>query len=101
MHLTAVLGNNFTNYLLGMCADICKEQQMPFNLLQPILQQTLDRVNIYAPKEVQTGPARRNDTGTMQKHLEMMEHHPQWQAVYEALSAAIKSTYYNGNSNGQ
>lgn len=97
MHLTAVLGNNFTNYLLGMCADICKEQEMPFSLLQPILQQTLDRVNIYAPKEVQTGPARRNDTGTMKKHIEMMEQHPQWQAVYEALSSAIKSTYYTNS----
>jgi predicted short-subunit dehydrogenase-like oxidoreductase (DUF2520 family) len=93
MHLSAVLGNNFTNYLLGMCADICKDQQLPFNLLQPILQQTIDRVNIYNPKEVQTGPARRDDLVTQEKHLAMMSENPHWQAVYAALSAAIKNTY--------
>jgi predicted short-subunit dehydrogenase-like oxidoreductase (DUF2520 family) len=93
MHLAAVVGNNFTNFLLGICTDICKEQRLPFNLLQPILQQTLDRVQLQDPKEVQTGPARRNDTGTQQAHLELMQAHPAWQAVYTAISAAIKNSY--------
>lgn len=93
MHLTAVLGNNFTNYLLSMCSDICKEHDLPFNLLQPILQQTLDRINTFNPKEVQTGPAKRDDTLTQQRHVEMLQQHPHWQAVYQALSAAIRSTF--------
>ena len=96
LHLTAVLGNNFTNYLLGMCMDICRQQGLPFNLLQPILQQTLDRVNIFNAGEVQTGPARRNDTETMNAHLALMHENPHWQAVYEALSTAIRNTTYGG-----
>lgn len=94
MHLTAVVGNNFTNYLLGICTDIFKAQNIPFSLLQPILQQTLDRANIHDPKEVQTGPARRNDQSTQQAHLSLLSGHPSWQVVYEAISAAITKTYH-------
>ncbi len=93
LHLTAVAGNNFTNYLLGMCADICAQHNLPFNLLQPILQQTLDRVNTAHPRTLQTGPARRNDEPTIHKHLEMLHENPYWQAVYSALTDAIKNTY--------
>lgn len=93
MHLAAVSANNFTNFLLGICTEICKQQHIPFSLLQPILQQTLDRAAIYDPKEVQTGPARRNDLNTQQAHLSMLDNHPSWQAVYKAISAAIKDTY--------
>ena len=93
LHMTAVIGNNFTNYLLGICMDICKLQNIPFSLLQPILQQTLDRVNIYNPKDVQTGPARRGDETTMNAHLALLEMEPHWQEVYRALSAAIEHSY--------
>lgn len=97
LHLTAVMGNNFTNYLLGICMEICRKQRLPFNLLQPILQQTLDRANLFDPREVQTGPAKRNDTGTMNAHLALLQDHPHWQAVYTALSAAIEHTYRTTN----
>jgi len=93
LHLTAVMGNNFTNYLLGMCADICAQQNLPFNLLQPILQQTLDRVNTANPRDVQTGPARRGDDQTIASQIELLRENPYWQTVYFALSDAIKNTY--------
>lgn len=93
MHLTAVMGNNFTNYLLGMCADICTQHQLPFNLLQPILQQTLDRINTAHPRDVQTGPARRNDLTTIRTQMDMLQDNPHWQSVYFALTDAIKNTY--------
>lgn len=93
LHLAAVTGNNFTNYLLGMCADICAAQNVPFSLLQPILQQTLDRANMQHPATVQTGPARRNDAATMHAQMELLSINPHWQRVYAALSDAIKNTY--------
>jgi predicted short-subunit dehydrogenase-like oxidoreductase (DUF2520 family) len=93
LHLAAVIGNNFTNYLLGMCADICAAQNMPFSLLQPILQQTLDRTNTIHPYEVQTGPARRGDEVTIAAQMELLHENPYWQTVYYALSDAIKNTY--------
>lgn len=93
LHLSAVIGNNFTNYLLRMCADICAAQNVPFSLLQPILQQTLDRANLQHPSMMQTGPARRNDAITMSAQMEMLQTNPHWQRVYAALSEAIKNTY--------
>lgn len=93
LHLAAVMGNNFTNYLLGICADVCAAQQVPFNLLQPILQQTLDRSALQHPALMQTGPARRNDLATMNTQMDMLSANPYWQRVYAALSEAIKNTY--------
>ena len=94
MHLAAVLSNNFTNYLLNMSSTICAQQNLPFNLLQPILQQTIDRVNIFDPKDVQTGPAKRNDEETMNGQLQMMAGNPYWQEIYKSLSAGIKNSYF-------
>lgn len=100
LHLAAVMGNNFTNYLLGICADLCAANQLPFNLLQPILQQTVDRANLQHPANVQTGPARRNDEAAMQVHRDMLTENPYWQRVYTALSEAIKNSYSTPLSRG-
>lgn len=89
LHLTAVLGNNFTNHLMAICEAICAEQQLPFDTLLPILQQTFERVSQHSPATLQTGPAARGDAHTMQKQEAMLADHPLWQQVYKALSASI------------
>lgn len=93
LHLTAVLGNNFTNHLFSICEQLCNAQQVPFNILYPIIAQTADRILTQSPVALQTGPARRNDAGTMQKQLAMLAENPYWQDVYRALSASIENMY--------
>src|SRR5690606_68572 len=82
LHLCAVIGNNFTNHLMAVCEKICAEQQLSFSLLQPILQQTFERLQTVSPMASQTGPAIRNDTVTIEKHLQLLKQHPHWQKVY-------------------
>jgi predicted short-subunit dehydrogenase-like oxidoreductase (DUF2520 family) len=93
LHLSAVIGNNFTNHLLTICEEICTEKQMPFPLLFPIIIQTLERVTANSPMLLQTGPARRGDTVVLQKHMEMLESHADWQLIYDAISNSIKNMY--------
>ncbi len=93
LHLCAVLGNNFTNHLMAVCERICEEQQLPFALLQPILRQTFDKVQTHHPYDVQTGPAKRNDNLTLKAHIALLQQHPEWQELYEAISHSITEMY--------
>lgn len=93
LHMSAVIGNNFTNHLLTICEEICNEKQIPFPLLFPIIIQTLERVTANSPAQLQTGPARRGDTVVLEKHMQMLESHTDWRDIYEAISKSIKNMY--------
>jgi len=93
LHLTAVIANNFTNHLVAVCEEICTEQQLPYDILLPILRQTFDRIMTVPAKNVQTGPARRGDDATIERHLNMLSVHPEWRQLYQALTASIENMY--------
>ena len=93
MHLTAVLSNNFTNHLFAVSEKLCEEQNLPFSLLLPIIQQTVSRLSNTTAYTQQTGPAKRNDGIVLQNHVNMLEKHPEWQKLYEVLSESIKQMY--------
>jgi len=93
LHLAAVVGNNFINHLMAICEQICKEQKIPFSILMPILQQAFDRIKQFPPIEMQTGPALRGDTVTMQKHIDLLSDHTDWQQLYERISMSIEKMY--------
>jgi predicted short-subunit dehydrogenase-like oxidoreductase (DUF2520 family) len=93
LHLCAVVGNNFTNHLMAVCEIICREQDLPFSLVRPIILQTFDGISSIEPALVQTGPAVRKDYSTIANHLELLAAHPHWQTLYRALSASIEDMY--------
>jgi len=86
LHLAAVLVNNFTNFLYGEAYEFLKaEKQNHFHLLQPLIKQTVKKIKTLPPSQVQTGPARRNDTVTINKHLELLEKYPEHKQIYKLL----------------
>lgn len=93
LHLAAVFVNNFINHLAAIGQEICAVQALPFDLLRPLLQQTCERVLEQPAAGVQTGPARRGDTATMQRHLELLSAVPEWNAIYRDMSASIIKMY--------
>lgn len=72
LHLNAVMVNNFTNHIYALSYKLCKKHQIPFDILHPLIQQTTETVMNHPPDENQTGPAKRNDTITIQKHLDLL-----------------------------
>ncbi len=92
LHLAAVFVNNFTNYLYYLAQEICKEREVNFELLHPLILETANKIRFLPPKKAQTGPARRQDANTIQKHLEMLES-PEHQKIYEVMSHAIQELY--------
>lgn len=90
LHLAAVMSNNFITHLLAVCERICQENNLPFSTLVPIIEQTFERIMQNSPQTLQTGPAVRRDSTTIQEHLALLSTHPNWQDVYASLTASIQ-----------
>lgn len=97
-HLSAVLVNNFTNHLYTLVKDYCDQSGANFSMLLPLIQQLSLRLNNYAPAELQTGPAIRNDRVTIERHLSLLNEHPELQKIYALFTDSIR-TYYSTKEN--
>lgn len=94
LHLTAVAVNNFTNLLYNHAFTLLKEQNIDFALLRPLIRETALKITDINPADAQTGPARRNDTQTINKHLELLDKHPKFKEIYSLLSNQIIKKYH-------
>lgn len=94
LHLGAVVINNFTNYLYTLSQDFCAKESLDFSLLLPLLHETVNRLEQYPARLMQTGPAVRNDADTIAKHLSLLKAYPALSRLYAELSASI-SNYYD------
>jgi len=90
LHVSAVFVNNFVNHLYKIGSDICKEQNVPFEILQPLIRETADKILTLSPNEAQTGPAKRNDIQTINKHLEFLSDNNQ-KKIYKLLTQSIQN----------
>ena len=88
-HLTAVLANNFTNALYQKALDLLHENQLSGELILPIIAQTTSRLSALPDSTLQTGPARRGDYNTLNKHMELLNDDPQWKGLYQTMSDII------------
>ncbi len=93
LHLAAVIVNNFCNHLLGISNDICDKHQVSFEILHPLIKETIRKALSNPPFEVQTGPAKRNDEKTLKKHLSLIEN-PQYEAIYKSITQSIVNRYH-------
>ena len=64
---------------------------MSFDLLEPLLRETLDKAVETGPCSGQTGPARRGDTRVMESHKKMLP--PELADLYSRLSESIIKMY--------
>ena len=90
LHVAAVFANNFTNHLLGIAHALLAEAALPFELLAPLIRETVDKALAQPPFAAQTGPAVRRDAPTLAAHRAALAAHPRWQQLYEALTASIQ-----------
>lgn len=89
LHVAAVFACNFTNHFYGIAADILNRYDLDFDLIRPLVLETAQKVMEHQPKDVQTGPAVRNDLRTMEKHLELLEADPALSRLYRLISERI------------
>jgi len=95
LHLAAVYVNNFTNAMCQIASEILNERQLPFDLLQPLLLETAEKLELLPPSAAQTGPAMRNDQSTIERHRNLLEHMPEsYRQIYELLTLFIQSNEF-------
>lgn len=93
IHMAAVWINNFTNHVVYQAQKITEEQDLDYNLLLPLLKETLSKLDHQSAFDAQTGPARRGDNETIEKHLEAQSGTSK--ELYQLLTNSIKETYKN------
>jgi predicted short-subunit dehydrogenase-like oxidoreductase (DUF2520 family) len=89
LHVAAVFVNNFTNHLYQIGSEICQENQVPFEILKPLIAETAQKIMVLSPEEAQTGPAKRNDSRTIEAHEAFLsdENHLK---IYKTLTQSIQ-----------
>jgi len=91
IHLAAVFVNNFTNHLYHIGHQICTENEIPFEILQPLIIETANKIKTKSPFDAQTGPAKRNDKSTINSQLALLESNEV--DIYTILTKSILKTY--------
>jgi len=90
LHLAAVFANNFTNACIAAAQELARQANCAPDLLDSLILQTCLHA-ITGPAHLQqTGPARRGDTGTMERHLSMLQSNPVMAEAYRSLSTLIE-----------
>ena len=93
LHVAATFINNFGNYLYQIAEQIVVAEDIPFQLLKPLIVETAAKVQNHSPAEMQTGPARRGDVKTIEKHLAYLDKYPDYRQLYETMTALIQKKY--------
>lgn len=91
LHVAAVFVNNFTNHLYHIAEKLTAENDLDFNLLKPLLTETAKKIDTLSPAQAQTGPAKRNDQKTIEKHLKLLEG-SKFRALYKELTTSIRNS---------
>jgi predicted short-subunit dehydrogenase-like oxidoreductase (DUF2520 family) len=93
LHVAAVLVNNFTNHLFDLAAELCQRTGVNFDMLRPLISETVDKIDNLSPHEAQTGPARRGDMTTIARHQALIAQQPDLLHLYTVLSESILKKY--------
>ena len=93
LHLGAVFVNNFVNACYDIAYTHLQNKNLKWEYLLPLIQQTTLKIERNAPKDVQTGPARRNDQKIINEHLELLKKEKNAMEVYRVMTEYIKSNY--------
>ena len=89
LHLAAVFACNFSNYMYSLAEDVLDKNNIDFEIIKPLIQETAAKINDLSPKKAQTGPAIRNDKSTMNKHKELLGDNTELKKLYTFISNNI------------
>ena len=96
VHLAAVFACNFANHMYALGEEVVRSAGLDFGVLKPLIAETAAKAcDSTSPRDVQTGPAVRNDTATQERHLALRDGNPTLQEIYTQISENIWKTSRN------
>lgn len=93
VHLCGTFACNFTNALIGISQKILSESGIDTGIINPLVEETVEKLKTLPAKEAQTGPAARKDLSTLYSHkslLDAMEMDKELE-IYDIISEYIMS----------
>ncbi len=97
IHIAAVFANNFSNFMYLMGEEILSNAGVSFDILLPLINETVKKTEHSLPHNAQTGPAARGDEKIIEKHLNMLKSQPEKHEIYKHISKYILEHFKNTN----
>ena len=88
LHLAAVFTCNFSNHMYAIAAKMLEKQGINYKILQPLIDETANKLHSMSPEKAQTGPAVRYDVNVIERHLSMLEDE-NTRKLYKIISESI------------
>ena len=95
LHVAAVFACNFTNHMLTAGKQITEKAGFSFEVLEPLINETILKAMEAGPENSQTGPAYRSDKGTIKRHIDLLSFSPELQGIYKEVTKSIMKFYKN------
>ena len=93
LHVSAVFACNFTNHMMRISEQLLNDAQLDFDILRPLIAETVEKSLLMKPSQSQTGPAMRGDLETLDKHMKLLESNSAYAEIYRLISQNILDTY--------
>lgn len=93
LHVAAVFSCNFTNHFLSVAEQIVNSKGLDFNILRPLIFETMSKALALGPTNAQTGPAKRHDFLTLDHHMEFLGSNEELAELYRLISQSIVDQY--------
>lgn len=93
LHVAAVFASNFTNHMLTIAEEILDAHGLDFELLKPLIAETMNKSISIGPSHAQTGPAKRGDVEILDSHYAFLEKDKDLATIYQVISQHIIDKY--------
>ncbi len=88
LHLAAVFACNFTNHMYAISQQILQDNNLHFDSIAPLIEETAKKVQEISARQAQTGPAVRYDQNVMNNQIEMLNDET-LKDIYRLVSKSI------------
>ena len=91
--MNAVYVSNFVNVMLQIGEKLLSTKSLDISILEPLVKETINKAFKMGAENALTGPARRHDMETINKHIELLNDNVEEKKIYELLTDYILKKY--------
>lgn len=93
IHMNAVYVSNFVNVMLQIGEKLLNKKSLNVSILEPLVKETVSKAFSMGAEKALTGPARRGDMDTINKHIELLKNNEEEREIYKMLTNYIINKY--------
>ena len=93
IHMSAVYVSNFVNVMLQIGDKLLNDRGLDISILESLVRETVNKSFLLGPEQALTGPAKRGDIDTINKHLSLLDNNIEEKKIYESLTNYILNKY--------